>query len=83
MKTAAAPILEEVWRIKDELAREAGHDPHRFCDNTPQWAAAYPPRERGRRNGAYWACEAVHAATRVATAGWLRNSPGLATRTPW
>jgi len=36
------PILEEVWRVKDELAREAGHDIHRFCENTRQWAAAHP-----------------------------------------
>ena len=36
------PILEEVWRVKDELAREAGYDPHRLCENTRQWAAAHP-----------------------------------------
>ena len=36
------PILEEVWRVKDELAREAGHDVHRLCENTRQWAAAHP-----------------------------------------
>jgi predicted nucleic acid-binding Zn ribbon protein len=36
------PILEEVWRIKDELAREAGYDLHRLCENTRQWAAAHP-----------------------------------------
>ena len=35
------PILEEVWRIKDELAREAGYDLHRLCENTRQWAAAH------------------------------------------
>ena len=43
------PILEEVWRIKDELAREAGYDVHRLCENTRQWAAAHPhpgPRVR-------------------------------------
>jgi hypothetical protein len=43
------PILEEVWRIKDELAREAGYDLHRLCENTRQWAAAHPhpgPRVR-------------------------------------
>jgi hypothetical protein len=34
------PILEEVWRIKDELAREAGYDVHRLCEHTRQWAAA-------------------------------------------
>ena len=26
------PVLEEVWRIKDELAREAGYDLHRLCE---------------------------------------------------
>ena len=35
-------ILEEVWRIKDELAREAGGDLHRLCENTRQWAAKHP-----------------------------------------
>ena len=36
------PILEEVWRAKDELAREAGNDLHRLCENTRQWAAEHP-----------------------------------------
>ena len=36
------PILEEVWRIKDEVAREAGYDIHRLCENTRRWAAAHP-----------------------------------------
>ena len=43
------PILEEVWRIKDEVAREAGYDVHRLCENTRQWASAHPhpgPRVR-------------------------------------
>ena len=43
------PILEEVWRIKDELAHEAGYDLHRLCEITRQWAAAHPhpgPRVR-------------------------------------
>ena len=42
-------ILEEVWRVKDELAREAGNDVHRLCENTRQWAATHPhpgPRVR-------------------------------------
>lgn len=30
--------IEEVWRIKDELAREAGYDVHRLCENTRKWA---------------------------------------------
>ena len=36
------PILEEVWRVKDELAREAGYDVHRLCENTRKWAAEHP-----------------------------------------
>ncbi len=35
-------ILEEVWRIKDELAAEAGNDLHRLCANTRRWAAGHP-----------------------------------------
>jgi hypothetical protein len=37
-----SPIREEVWRIKDELAREAGFDLHRLCENTRRWAAKHP-----------------------------------------
>ncbi len=33
------PILEEVWRVKDELAREAGYDLHRMCENLRRWEA--------------------------------------------
>jgi len=36
------PILEEVWRIKDELASEAGDDVRRMCENTRKWAAEHP-----------------------------------------
>ena len=36
------PILEEVWRIKDELAREANYDIHQLCENTRRWAADHP-----------------------------------------
>jgi len=36
------PILEEVWRIKDDLAREAGHDLHRHCENVRQWVVGHP-----------------------------------------
>ena len=36
------PILEEVWRTKDELAAEAGYDMDRFCDNLRKWAAEHP-----------------------------------------
>ncbi len=37
------PILEEVWRIKDELDREAGHDLHRVCENLRRWEAENLP----------------------------------------
>ena len=35
-------ILVEVWRVKDEMAREAGYDLHRLCESTRQWAAKHP-----------------------------------------
>lgn len=38
----ADPILEEVWRIKDELAREAGYDITRYCEQLRAWSAAHP-----------------------------------------
>ena len=38
----ANPILEELWKIKDDLAREAGNDTHRFFDNLRKWAAEHP-----------------------------------------
>lgn len=31
------PLLDEIWRIKDELAREAGYDIHRLCEQTREW----------------------------------------------
>ena len=37
------PILEEVWRIKDQLAAEAGYDMDRYCDNLRKWVAEHPP----------------------------------------
>ena len=36
------PILEELWRVKDEMAREAGYDVRRLCENTRKWAAEHP-----------------------------------------
>jgi hypothetical protein len=42
MKTTMNPILEELWRTKDDLAREAGGDVYRLCENTRRWAAAHP-----------------------------------------
>ncbi len=35
------PILEDLWKIKDELAREAGYDTHRFFENLRQWEAGH------------------------------------------
>ena len=46
------PILEEVWWIKDDLAREAGHDLHRHCENVRQWVAGHPPSGQVVRNAA-------------------------------
>jgi hypothetical protein len=37
------PILEEVWRIKDQLAAEAGYDMDRFVEQLREWSAAHPP----------------------------------------
>lgn len=36
------PILEEIWQIKDDLAREAGYDTHRFFENLRRWEAEHP-----------------------------------------
>lgn len=36
------PILEELWAIKDRLAREAGYDPCRFLENLRRWEAGHP-----------------------------------------
>jgi hypothetical protein len=36
------PILDELWRIKDDLAREAGYDTHCFFENLRKWAAEHP-----------------------------------------
>ncbi len=36
------PLLEEAWRIKDQLAAEAGYDVDRFFENLRQWEAEHP-----------------------------------------
>ena len=46
------PILEEVWRIKDELAREANYDIHQLCENTRRWMAEHPHHGPLVRNAA-------------------------------
>jgi hypothetical protein len=40
-KVMEANPIKEVWRIKDELAREAAYDVHRLCENTRKWAEAH------------------------------------------
>jgi len=35
-------ILEELWAVKDKLAREAGYDVNRFVQNLRQWELAHP-----------------------------------------
>lgn len=34
--------IDEVWRIKDRLAAEAGYDVDRFFDQLKAWCAAHP-----------------------------------------
>jgi hypothetical protein len=36
------PILEELWKIKDDLAREAGYNTGRFLENLRKWDAEHP-----------------------------------------
>lgn len=36
------PILEELRKLKDDLAREAGYDTHRFFSSLRQWEAEHP-----------------------------------------
>ena len=38
----ANPILEEVWRIKDQLAAESGYDVDRFFENLRKWESEHP-----------------------------------------
>jgi len=44
------PILEELWAVKDKLAREAGYDVDRFVENLRQWEKAHPQTGRVIRN---------------------------------
>ena len=44
------PILEEIWRIKDQLAAEAGYDMDRFFDQLRAWSAAHPHSGPAVRN---------------------------------
>jgi hypothetical protein len=38
----ANPILEEVWRTKDQLAAEAGYDVDRFFAQLRTWSETHP-----------------------------------------
>ncbi|MGD0260676.1 MAG: hypothetical protein ABSD29_12730 [Verrucomicrobiota bacterium] len=38
----ANSILEEVWRIKDQLAAEAGYDVDQFFAQLRAWSEAHP-----------------------------------------
>ena len=44
------PILEEAWRIKDQLAAEAGYDMDQFVEQLRAWSAAHPPTGPVARN---------------------------------
>lgn len=46
----ANPMLEEIWRIKDQLAAESGHDVDRFFENLRKWEAEHPPTGQVIRN---------------------------------
>ena len=35
------PIVEELWKIKDDLAREANYDTHRFFEILRQWESEH------------------------------------------
>jgi len=39
----ANPILDELWKVKDALAAEAGYDVDRFLENLRRWEAEHPP----------------------------------------
>jgi hypothetical protein len=40
------PILEELWKIKDQLAAEAGYNVDRFLENLRRWEAEHPQSGR-------------------------------------
>ena len=42
MPTYRNPLLDEIWEIKDRLARESGNDLGAFCDQLQAWSAAHP-----------------------------------------
>ena len=36
------PVLDELWKVKDQLAAEAGYDVDRFLENLRRWEAEHP-----------------------------------------
>ena len=36
------PILDELWKVKDDLAAETGYDADRFLENLRRWEAEHP-----------------------------------------
>ena len=46
----ANPILEEVWRIKDQLAAESGYDIKQFFAQLRTWAESHPQPVQAARN---------------------------------
>lgn len=36
------PILEPLWKTKDDLARESGEDSRKFFENLRRWEAEHP-----------------------------------------
>ena len=46
----ANPILEEVWRIKDQLAAESGYDIQQFFAQLRTWAETHPRQGQAVRN---------------------------------
>ena len=48
----ANSILEEVWRVKDQLAAESGYDVDRFFAQLRAWSEAHPHAGPVVRNAA-------------------------------
>ena len=46
----ANSILEETWRIKDQLAAESGYDIQRFFAQLRTWAETHPQPGQAARN---------------------------------
>ena len=36
------PILDELWKVKDQLAAEADYDIERFLENLRRWETEHP-----------------------------------------